>query len=304
MQELIYHWTGERIDKWLCTQFPFARNFFHHIIERWGVILRGKPVKKSYQLKEGNVIIIDDLQRYLSPVLLDEAPVIDIPIVLEKDDYLVINKPKGVLSHPNSVRDISHPSVVGFLYHKYKNLPSIGNFIRAGLLHRLDKETDGLMILAKTEKGLGYFKQLFQARSETNIQDSWDEEYTGLRKFYRASCEVTEQGQTFLDEVKDHLPFTIEEMVVPKVPYYIPKMGITKIISIQEEKIWENKRVKLELEILTGRTHQIRYHLSQHGLPIVWDYLYGDSETKEAMHLTAYRICFTDPEEEVIDLKI
>jgi 23S rRNA pseudouridine1911/1915/1917 synthase len=62
--------------------------------------------------------------------------------------------------------------------------------------------------------------------------------------------------------------------------------------------------VKLELEILTGRTHQIRYHLSHHGLPIIGDYLYGDSETKEAMQLTACRICFTDPEGEKIDLKI
>jgi 23S rRNA-/tRNA-specific pseudouridylate synthase len=62
---------------------------------------------------------------------LDEAPDIDIPIVKEEDDYLVINKPKGVLSHPNSIWDISTPSVVGFLYHRYSSLPSVGNFIRA-----------------------------------------------------------------------------------------------------------------------------------------------------------------------------
>jgi 23S rRNA pseudouridine1911/1915/1917 synthase len=64
----------------------------------------------------------------------------------------VINKPKGVLSHPRNLWEVHEPSVVGFLYHRYKDLPSIGNFIRAGLLHRLDKETDGLMIIAKTEK--------------------------------------------------------------------------------------------------------------------------------------------------------
>lgn len=95
--------------------------------------------------------MIDDLERYLSPVLLEEAPNIDIPILKETTDYLVINKPKGVLSHPNSIRDVGKPSVVGFLYHHFKELPSIGNFIRAGLLHRLDKDTDGLMIIAKTE---------------------------------------------------------------------------------------------------------------------------------------------------------
>lgn len=103
-------------------------------------------------MKNGDEITIDDVTRYLSPVLLDEAPDIKIPVILEKDDYLVINKPKGVLSHPKTVREVHEPSVVGFLYHTYKNLPSIGNFIRAGLLHRLDKNTDGLMIIAKTEK--------------------------------------------------------------------------------------------------------------------------------------------------------
>lgn len=85
----------------------------------------GKVVKKSYQLKNGDKVEIDDVSRYLSPVLLDEAPDIKIPVVLEKDDYLIINKPKGVLSHPKTVWEVHEPSVVGFLYHTYKNLPSI-----------------------------------------------------------------------------------------------------------------------------------------------------------------------------------
>lgn len=84
-------------------------------------------------------------------MILEEAPAIEIPIVRETANYLIINKPKGVLSHPNSIWEVGKPSVVGFLYHHYKELPSIGNFIRAGLLHRLDKDTDGLMIIAKTE---------------------------------------------------------------------------------------------------------------------------------------------------------
>jgi 23S rRNA-/tRNA-specific pseudouridylate synthase len=87
--------------------------------------VNGKIVKKSYQLKHNDQIEIDDVSRYLSPVLLDEAPHIQIPILLEKEDYLIINKPKCVLSHPKTVREVHEPSVVGFLYHTYKNLPSI-----------------------------------------------------------------------------------------------------------------------------------------------------------------------------------
>ena len=87
--------------------------------------MNGKVIKKSYQLKYDDQIEIDDVSRYLSPIILDEAPDIQIPIVLEKEDYLIINKPKGVLSHPKTVREVHEPSVVGFLYHTYKNLPTI-----------------------------------------------------------------------------------------------------------------------------------------------------------------------------------
>ena len=121
----IYEGTGERIDTRLSKEFSYSRSFFHHIITRGGVKVNQKIIKKSYQLKNNDQIEIDDVRRYLSPVILDESPNIHIPVVCEKEDYLVINKPKGVLSHPKTVREIHEPSVVGFLYHTYKNLPTI-----------------------------------------------------------------------------------------------------------------------------------------------------------------------------------
>ena len=165
MEKLLYQWSWDRIDSWLVSQFDYSRNFFQHILSRWWISVNWKSVKKSYKLKNNDVVEIDDLSRYLSPIILDETPDIDIPVILEKEDYLVINKPKWILSHPNSVWDVSQPSVVWFLYHKYKDLPTVWNFIRAGLVHRLDKDTDWLMIIAKTEKWLAYFKELFQQKS-------------------------------------------------------------------------------------------------------------------------------------------
>ncbi len=296
----IYEGWWERIDTRLSKEFHYSRSFFHHIIERWGVKANNKIVKKSYQLKNGDEITIDDVTRYLSPVLLDEAPDIKIPVILEKDDYLVINKPKGVLSHPKTVREVHEPSVVGFLYHTYKNLPSIGNFIRAGLLHRLDKNTDGLMIIAKTEKWLEHFKKLFQSKSESeSIQGK---EGTELKKFYRATCEITPEGKKFIEWIKQ-FPHIIEEVVKAKLPHTMPKIWITKILNIQRDNLLPST-CHLLLEILTGRTHQIRYHLSHHGLPIIGDYLYGDPETKEPMQLTAYKLIFRDPENELITTEI
>ncbi len=291
MQEIVYEWKGwERIDSRLGWQFSYSRNFFHHIIERWGIQVNGKVVKKSYKLKNWDNIQIDELERYLSPIILDEAEEIDISIVREEEDYLILNKPKWVLSHPNSIRDAKKPSVVAFLYQHYKDLPSYGNFIRAGLVHRLDKDTDWLMIVAKTEKWLQHFKTLFQEKSESSSLE--EKEFTPLQKYYRAICEITTKWAEFLQEIKKvWLPYYIQEIVVAKVPNCTPKMWITKILDFEEVWSW---LVKMQLQILTWRTHQIRYHLSSRWLPIQWDYLYGKEKENIPMQLTARKLEYLD----------
>ena len=291
MQEILYEWKWwDRVDSRLCSQFSYSRNFFHHIIERWWIQVNGKVVKKSYKLKFGDKVQIDELERYLSPIILDEAEKIDIPIVREEEDYIILNKPKWVLSHPNSIRDAKKPSVVAFLYQHYKDLPSYGNFIRAWLVHRLDKDTDWLMIVAKTEKWLQHFKSLFQEKSESSSLE--EKEATPLQKYYRAICEITPKWAEFLNEMKKiWLPYYIQEAVVAKVPNCTPKMWITKILDFEEISDW---LVKMQLQILTWRTHQIRYHLSNHWLPIQWDYLYWKENENIPMQLTAWKLEYLD----------
>ena len=291
MQEIVYEWQWwDRIDSRLSGQFSYSRNFFHHIIERGGIQVNGKVVKKSYKLRFGDKVQIDELERYLSPIILDEAEEIDIPIVHEEEDYIILNKPKWVLSHPNSIRDANKPSVVAFLYQHYKYLPSYGNFIRAWLVHRLDKDTDGLMIVAKTEKWLQHFKSLFQEKSESSSLE--EKESTPLQKYYRAVCEITPKWVEFLNEIKESwLPYYIQETVIAKVPNCTSKMWITKILDFDEIDNW---LVKMQLQILTWRTHQIRYHLSNHWLPIQWDYLYGNENESVPMQLTAWKLEYLD----------
>ncbi len=301
MEKQIFNWNKQRIDKWLCNNFNYSRNFFHHIIKRWWIKINWKTIKKSYIMKKWDEVIIDNLERYLDSEILSECIFFEwIKTIIDKKDYLVIYKPKWVLSHPNSIRDLSQKSVVCFLYHKYKKLPSIWNFIRSWIIHRLDKETDWLMIIIKTEEWLKYFKNLFQKKSlsKTIIQ----KENIELKKYYKAKCNITKEWKFFLDSIKNNLPFYIEWIVKAKVPHNIEKNWITKIISIWNES---KNLVEIKIEILTWRTHQIRYHLSEKWLPIIWDYLYNKNfNEKDKLWLTAYKLEFLDNEWEKIKLEI
>lgn len=298
MEKIIFTQDASRIDKFLSIKFGYSRSFFHHIIQRNTVSVNWKFVKKSYILKKNDIVEVDSIERYNSIKIFDEAPKIDLPIKLSKQDYIVLYKPKWVLSHPNSIWDIWTPSVVWFLYHKYKDLPNIGNFIRAGLIHRLDKDTDWLMIVAKTEKWLAYFKSLFEKKSLAKSIE--EKEKIPLKKFYSAIVSPTQNWKFFIKKIESALPYYIVEPVKPKIPYYKDyKIWITKVLQIQKK--WD--QFQFDLEILTWRTHQIRYHLSKNWLPILWDYLYWKSDDT-SMQLTAYKLQFTDIDNEQVSISI
>lgn len=301
MQKLVFTWWENiRIDNYLSYNFWYSRNFFQHILERGGVKVNWEKIKKSYKLKQNDIIEVDNLERYSSPVIMEESAFVDLDIKIEKKDYLVLYKPKWVLSHPSSVWDLAKPSVVWFLYHKYKNLPSIWNFIRAWLIHRLDKDTDWFMIVAKTEKGLSYFKNLFQKKSLSERIE--DKENVPLKKYYKAFSLSTKEGSCFLENIKTQLPYYIKEIVKTKW-FYIKdyKEWITKILNFSSK---EDNLFSLDLEILTWRTHQIRYHLSSKWLPIIGDCLYGNKESKKfwELWLTNCWLEFLDIEKQYIKI--
>jgi len=288
----VFQWDPIRIDTWLRQTFGQSRNFFHHLIRRWAIFCNNTVVKKSYMLQRWDIVYIEDLRRHTWPWLLEECAYIPLSIVYETTDYCIIDKPKWVVSHPSSIRDTTTPSVVAFLYHHFKKtLPTVSHFIRAWLVHRLDKWTDWFMIIAKTEKALAYFKWLFQQKSLADTIEL--KEQVPLVKRYTAIVDVTKKWHTFLHDIVDKIPYYIIKTVVPLVPHSIPKLGISKIIAAQQH--WTHAHCTIE--ILTWRTHQIRFHLASEGLPIQWDYLYGLEKYKKKktdLQLSASYLSFVD----------
>lgn len=316
-QTIIYHHDNpSRIDKFLADYLSISRNLLHRIFDDGEVLVWDKKVKKSFILNNGDKIYCDvDIKRFDAVDIFPESTYISLDILHEHDDYIVLYKPKWISSHPKSLWDVNAPSVASFLYHKYGKLEEVWPFVRAGIVHRLDKDTDGLMICVLSERWLKYFRALFDARSSMDDVPLHQHDNTSdsnLQKYYKALCDINPIWSSKLRTMS--LPYFINKIVIPKIPQKtkIHKMWVTEIVWYNydfDKKKFDgyglSKLVELDLKIWTGRTHQIRYHLSTIWLPIVWDYLYNPMYKKiQQLQLTAYRLKFIDPDGLRIDISI
>lgn len=190
-------------------------------------------------------------------------------IIFENSDFLIIDKPAGLLVHPASGKNHETETLTDWLIENYPQIKQVGDApeLRPGIVHRLDKETSGVMIIAKTQEAFEALKQKFQTREIKKT-------YLGLAlgKFSENQDEINKPIAKSKDSTK-RTTFIKEGQKNSEA-----KTLWRKIQEYQDEK--GQFLTLLELEPKTGRTHQLRVHLSAIGHPIAGDYLYGRRATK------------------------
>lgn len=266
---------NKRIDIYLKEKFPeFSRSKIKKKIEKNLVLVNGKKVKASYILeKDDKIELIDDFNYEEKITLIPENIFLD--IVYEDEYIIIVNKKAGMVVYP-AREDMTGTLANGLLY-KYgrENLSDVGGEIRLGIIHRLDKETSGLIICAKNND---VHKKLQEGLKSHEV----------LRE-YVFICHGNFEKDEFV--VKNHIARNPKNRLKMKV-FENGKYAETKFKKIKHLTGYTYGSARL----ITGRTHQIRVHLSNINHPIVGDDVYSDRQDKEKnLYLHSKKIGFIHP---------
>lgn len=264
---------GVRIDKWLAdADCGVSRSMLQKLLKEEKVTVNGRTVGKSYQLKDGDRIEVEIPE----PTPLDVVPEnIPIEIVYSDDSLLVVNKPKGMVVHP-AAGNYSGTLVNALLYHCKGQLSSINGVIRPGIVHRIDKNTSGLLIVAKTDLAHQKLAEQIKAHSFT-------------REYHAVVCGRFKEPTGIIDAPIGRHHTDRKKMCVTDRN---SKEARTEYTVLDEFDNYSYVKLKL----FTGRTHQIRVHMSYIGHPVFGDDVYGKpSKYCEGQCLHAKKIGFIHP---------
>lgn len=266
---------GDRIDKFLSeSSTRFSRSSIAKIIEDGGVEVNGSLVSKNYKCKTNDKIVVRIPKVKPLDVIAENIP---LDIVYEDRDLLVVNKPKGMVVHP-AAGNYSGTLVNALLYHCGASLSGINGVMRPGIVHRIDKDTSGLLIVAKNDiSHSGLARQI--------KEHSFSREY---------ECIV--HGNIKEDSGTVHRPIgrNTKDRKKMAVTYKNSKDAVTHFSVIKRYGNFTHIRCRLE----TGRTHQIRVHMAYIGHPVAGDEVYGPKKVQKGLSgqcLHAKHIGFVHP---------
>ena len=264
--------TGERIDSFLSGKTEFTRTRIQQLIKERNIMVNGKATKSSYKIEKDDEIVIEVPEAETTEIKPEN---IKIDIVYEDSYIAVINKQAGMVVHP-AHGHYSGTLVNAILYH-IKDLSGINGEIRPGIVHRLDKDTSGLIVIAKNDKVHAALTEMFQ---EKKIKKTYLAILKGkLNK--REGKVVTQIGR----DKNDRKKMTVIDDITKG------KTAITNYRVISQTSLFTLVMVNIE----TGRTHQIRVHMRHLGYPILGDSVYGRKDNEKRQMLHAYRLEFLHP---------
>jgi 23S rRNA pseudouridine1911/1915/1917 synthase len=249
---------GLRIDQYLTKVKPdLTRSFIQKLIKGGSVFLNNKKITKvAHKISEGDELIL------IIPSVREigvEAENIPLDIAYEDKDIVVVNKPAGMVSHPTDHgAHVSGTLVNAVMYHCKKSLSGIGGEKRPGIVHRLDKDTSGLIIVAKNNKAHTHVAKQIQDRTVTK-------RYITLLKGHLSPKE----GSIEAPLLKTHGDIDMQVSGRKKAKYALTHYKVKEYVGDYS---------LVEVRIITGRTHQIRVHFASIGHPVCGDTMYGDKD--------------------------
>lgn len=260
-----------RIDKYVTEHTNYSRNLVLNLLKSGNILVNDKIVKPSYKVHSKDIITIKDVKRPTDEITPWNYP---LDIVYEDDDIIIVNKPSGMVVHPGAGNK-DHTLVNALKYHTDK-LSDINGIERLGIVHRIDKDTSGLIIVAKTNKAHEILGEYFKNHSIK-------------REYIALLCGVLPHDTATIDapigrDEKNRLRMT----VTPNNS----KRAITHLQVLKRYKDYTLVKARLE----TGRTHQIRVHTKYIGYPVYNDPVYASkSEGDFGQFLHSYSMEFIHP---------
>ena len=267
---------GKRLDLFLTEIIPDLSRAKIQAGIKSGVLVNGNTAKASYRLKENDVIVFDEsiFEQKNLPILPENIP---LSIVWENENMAVINKPSGMLTHPTTIEKSG--TLVNALLYKYgEDLSDINGDYRRGIVHRLDRNTSGLIMIAKNNKTHEFLVNEMRGKC--------------FVKKYLAIVKGVVEKDSF--EINTPIGRHFSQPHKQAVNGKDSKDALTKVNVLKRF----NDATLVELTLITGRTHQIRVHMASIGHPVYNDTLYGFGKMKiktDEQVLQSYKLEFTEP---------
>ena len=259
---------GTRLDQFASAHAELTRSAAARLIEEGAVTVNGKTVAKNYKVAKGDAVEINRPEPEAAEALPENIP---LDIVYEDDDIIVVNKPVGMVVHP-AAGNPTGTLVNALLYHCGASLSGVGGVIRPGIVHRIDKDTSGLLVVAKNDE------------AHLNLSAQLKEHHVSRIYTAIAVGNFREESGTVDAPIGRH-PIDRKKMAVIHNSDLRSRDAVTHWSVVARGEADGNSFTLLRCQLETGRTHQIRVHMASVGHPLLGDTVYGGANTRfEAKH--------------------